>query len=392
MHTVISSAFFPKIGGAHLWLYEVYRRWPCKVTLITSDYATCPHYTRTQQAFDSLQHGSLDIVREHFPLHDNTLFEWRHLQHYAAVIRRINTLARNSFSYIHCCRAVPEGLIGLLVKRLHPRSSKLVTYAHGEEILVAQSSRQLKIMAYLTYRASDLIIANSEHTKRLVKSICPRANVRCIHPGVDAAAFAEAKAGRAALRAKSGWPTHTLVVSTIARMEPRKNHAMVIRALAELHKEGLSIDYVCGGDGEENNRLVALARDLGLSERVRFTGKISDEEKITIYMASDIYAMPSIRCGAMIEGFGIVFLEAAAAGIPSIAGNCGGQSEAVLHGVTGLVVDGTSLQQVTTAIRTLAMDESRREVMGREAIKWALEHDWSNVSRQTFAEVSALRF
>lgn len=390
MHVVISTDFFPKLGGAHLWLYEVYRRWPCKVTLVTTNYAQCPEYTRAQQSFDSQHHGAIYIVRAGFPFQDHTLFDWRYLQHYAAVLIRINRLVSNSFTYFHCCRAVPEGLLGLVLKRLRPRFSKLVTYAHGEEILAAQTSRQLKYMAYLTYRASDLIIANSKHTKRLVTNIYPRANVVCIHPGVDAAAFGEAKADSAAFREQCGWPAQTIVVSTVARMEPRKNHAMVIRALAELRREGMPLAYVCGGDGEERNKLVALAKDLGLAEWVRFTGTISDQDKIAIYAASDIYAMPSIQCGAMIEGFGIVFLEASAAGIPSIAGNTGGQSEAVLDGVTGLVVNGTNLEDVKMAIRVLATDKLRREQMGRAGIQWALDHDWSNVAAQICSAVSGM--
>ena len=75
---------------------------------------------------------------------------------------------------------------------------------------------------------------------------------------------------------------------------------------------------------------------------MRFTGAVSDAEKKLIFAACDIHAMPSVQLGEMIEGFGIVFLEAAAAGKPSICGNIGGQAEAVLDGRTGLVVTATT--------------------------------------------------
>ena len=97
--------------------------------------------------------------------------------------------------------------------------------------------------------------------------------------------------------------------------------------------------------------------------------------------------MPSIQHGEMIEGFGIVFLEAAAAGVPSICGNVGGQAEAVVRGKTGLVVDGASLYDVKRAIRRLATDKSMRVMMGREGRKWAENHDWDHVVEATWEAI-----
>jgi phosphatidylinositol alpha-1,6-mannosyltransferase len=157
---------------------------------------------------------------------------------------------------------------------------------------------------------------------------------------------------------------------------------MVIRAIAELRREGLPLAYVCGGGGEEKTKLVELVDALEMHEWVRFTGVLTDDERALTYGASDIYAMPSIMYGQMTEGFGIVFLEAAAVGIPSIAGNVGGQAEAVLDGKTGVVVDGLDLPQVKAAIKRLALDSSLRDQMGEEGVKWARSHDWAVVSEQ----------
>ncbi len=98
---------------------------------------------------------------------------------------------------------------------------------------------------------------------------------------------------------------------------------------------------------------------------MRFTGAVSDAEKKLIFAACDIHAMPSVQLGEMIEGFGIVFLEAAAAGKPSICGNIGGQAEAVLDGRTGLVVDGADLDRVADALRSLVRDRALRQRLGR---------------------------
>lgn len=110
-----------------------------------------------------------------------------------------------------------------------------------------------------------------------------------------------------------------------------------------------------GGAGLEKERLIAKVQELQLGDWIRFAGHVSDEERALNYAASDIHIMLSIKVGPMIEGFGVVFLEATAAGIPSICGNVGGQPVAVLDGQTGLVVDGRDLNELKVAIRRLQM-------------------------------------
>jgi phosphatidylinositol alpha-1,6-mannosyltransferase len=171
-------------------------------------------------------------------------------------------------------------------------------------------------------------------------------------------------------------------------MEPRKNHATVIEAIHRLRRDGLSVAYICGGDGQENEKLVRLAEKLGISQLVHFPGALSEEEKILTFCASHIFAMPSIQVDEMIEGFGIVFLEAAAAGIPSIAGVSGGQCEAVLNGKTGYAVNGRKVDEVANAIRKLAGDPALRKNMGQEGIRWAAENDWERVAERIFSAVS----
>jgi phosphatidylinositol alpha-1,6-mannosyltransferase len=238
-------------------------------------------------------------------------------------------------------------------------------------------------MARLVYRHSDVVIANSQSTVRLVLDLCPDANVVAIHPGVDIASYEPGVANRQAFLKRLGWPESRIVVSTIARMEPRKNHVMVMRAVAALLDEGIDLGYVCGTIGEEQPNLMRLADELRIRDRVYFTGKVSEGQKLQIYGASQIYAMPSIQVGEMIEGFGIVFLEAAAMGVPSVCGLAGGQPEAVLNGRTGIVVDGSDLVRVTEAIRKLACDRALRGAMGRAAVRWARDNDWSLVVERT---------
>lgn len=378
---IVSFDWLPKIGGAHTWLYEVYRRWPKQVSVVTAAHADIqlPEARGTLQVFHNASVPA-----------DINVLDWRCIRDFLRTSRAIESVTKGQATTLHSLRAFPEGIAALLYRYMHPRTCRLVTYAHGEEVLVARSSRQLRLLAQRVYAVSDLIIANSENTRRLVQSLCPQAKTVCIHPGVDASSYQFGEAEVAAYRSRLGWDPETTVVSTIARMEPRKNHATVMQAVGALRREGLNLGYICAGAGHEYDRLVEEARTLGISDWVRFPGAISEQEKRLIYGASDVYAMPSIHVGEMVEGFGIVFLEAAAAGRPAICGNSGGQAEAVIDGVTGCVVDGNSVTDVCNALRTLVRDSKLRDRMGAAARTRAAQLDWEKVAEKTFAEMQRL--
>lgn len=380
---VISFRFFPEIGGAHAWLYEVYRRWFAEVDVLTHVPSNDEVVARDERAFDSLSHGSLCIFREISKYHDVSVLNpsfWRVLWQ---CWRRVHQLSHGGVVRIHALRACPEGFAAYIVKRFRRSRAQLITYAHGEEVLVAQTSRQLMYMTRLVYRWSDVIIANSESTRQAVQRLVSQAKVVVIHPGVEWSSYGRNQPAAEEFRTNVGWPVGTVVVLTLGRMEPRKNHAGVMRAVSHLRRQGLPIGYVCGGDGPERSSLCSLAASLDMQSWVAFPGSVDEDEKRRLFAAADIFAMPSIQVGSMIEGFGIVFIEAAAAGLPVVCGNNGGQPEAVRDGLTGIVVDGTDDAQIVSAIGGLVADTTRRDQMGVAAREWARLHDWQNVVAQT---------
>lgn len=387
---VISQDFFPKIGGAHFWLYEVYRRWPSKVVMMAQDYSHMPEFSSKQVAFDQCNHGSLEILRKNIQIEDISLLNPKCLVKYIRMIRSFNSIAGKDSVVLHCLRAFPEGIAAMLFHLLNRRRCRFVTYAHGEELLVANTSRQIRSLAKLVYNLSSLVIANSNSTRRLVNELSTKARVKVIHPGVDMHAFDITIEERINHRKRWGWPNDTVILTSIARMEARKNHANVIKAVAELRKNGFPLAYIIGGGGEEKKNLERLVVELGLRKWIRFMGTISEAEKILIFASSDIFIMPSIKIGPMFEGFGIVFLEAAAAGVPSIAGNVGGQPEAVIHGKTGLIVNGRNLRDIQTAISRLSRDPALRRSMGEKGRLWAQKHDWQNVAHNIHESVRGL--
>lgn len=382
---VLSHDFLPKVGGAHAWLYEVYRRWPDPVRLLTlapGDAATA----QAGQAFDALPHGSLSIGRVLGPMSDLDAKSpacWRAFASHVREIRR----SAGAPVRLHALRAFPEGIEGLLATLLAPRTTRLITYTHGEEILIAGTSRQLQWITRRVYGQSSLVIANSDNTRRMVLEACPAARVAVIHPGVDAATFVQPQDRLVAQRQEWGCGNDTIVLATVARMEARKNQCMVIRAVGDLVAAGLDVIYVCAGDGPERSALQELATGLGLAERVRFPGSISEAAKRLVFAAADIHIMPSVQLGEMIEGFGIVFLEAAASGVPSICGRSGGQLEAVQEGRTGLSVDGRDQSAIAAAVDRLARDADLRRQMGANARVFAASLDWQLVVARTQQEI-----
>ena len=190
-----------------------------------------------------------------------------------------------------------------------------------------------------------------------------------IPPGVDAGAITPMKAPeRRAARHRLGLPAHGPLVTSISRLVPRKGMDVLIEAAGRLAPSYPDLVVAIAGTGREHERLERQAAASPVD--VRLLGRVSDAERAALLGAGDVFVMACRNrwLGLEQEGFGIVFLEAAAAGVPQIAGESGGASEAVLDGETGLVVgDPADPGALAEALRSLLADPTRRRRMGRAA-------------------------
>jgi len=138
---------------------------------------------------------------------------------------------------------------------------------------------------------------------------------------------------------------------TVCRLsEPRKNVDRVIRALATL-KDGHDFRYTVIGDGHRRPQLERLAKELGLQDRIRFTGRVGDAELLRAYSEADLFVLTSSVLPGSHEGFGIVYLEAAASGVPSLAARLAGAAEAVADGVSGMFVENPTEDAIAAALK-----------------------------------------
>jgi phosphatidylinositol alpha-1,6-mannosyltransferase len=176
------------------------------------------------------------------------------------------------------------------------------------------------------------------------------------------------------LRNRLGLSAHQRLILSVGRLNRRKGFDSVIRALPLLNQNGVDAHYVVIGIGEDAAHLRNLVDEQSVAHRVHLLGHVSYEDLPRWYAACDVFAMPNRDIGGDTEGFGLVFLEAAAAGKPAIAGRAGGTGSAVLDGVTGLRVDGEQVGEVTRALIRLLSSADEAAEMGRNGRQRILEY------------------
>ena len=266
----------------------------------------------------------------------------------------------------------PEALAAFLVARRC--GLPYVISAHGYEALVSREARRHRLYAAVLNRAAR-VFAVSGHTARLLVRCGVRADtIRVIHNGVRPERFRLTDDGKRRvdrLRARLA-PSPAYLLLTLARLVPRKGHLAVVEAVADLADRVPGIRYVIAGDGPMRAEIERRARILRVEDRVVFAGNVSEEEKIDLLHACDLFVMPNrdvpLPGGVPdTEGFGIVFLEAACCGKQVVGGREGGASEAVVHEQTGLLVDTAEPSALREAILDLWQEPERARRMGTAA-------------------------
>jgi phosphatidylinositol alpha-1,6-mannosyltransferase len=166
-------------------------------------------------------------------------------------------------------------------------------------------------------------------------------------------------------------------------MVPRKGHRAAVQAFAKVATEFPEAHYLIGGTGPEESRIRQQVQDLGLENRITFAGFIPGEQLPELYNLCDVALLANRQeADGDIEGFGIVFLEANAAGKPVIGGRSGGAIEAIEHGVTGYLINPDDPDEIAAALRKLLSDRSLRERLGAAGRERVIsEFQWQTRAR-----------
>jgi phosphatidylinositol alpha-1,6-mannosyltransferase len=177
---------------------------------------------------------------------------------------------------------------------------------------------------------------------------------------------------------------------TVGRLITRKGHDRVIEALPDIARRIPGIEYVIVGTGSEEQRLRDLAEAHGIASSVTFVGGVPHESVSTYYRNADVFVHPNRElANGEVEGFGMVFIEASAFGVPVIGGNTGGTPDAILDGETGFLVDPNSLEDITERVVQLMSDGLLRARMGEAGREWAAGFTWDRAARE-LSEISEM--
>jgi phosphatidylinositol alpha-1,6-mannosyltransferase len=376
---LLTDEFPPIVTGIARLMGEIARRYPPGELLVS-----------TGQHRDSLEIDS----RFTGTIIDRLPISTKSLQHFPGLMfwsRRVVSLARTHkprFAWADSVRpaAYPA-------KWAHERvGMQYGVLVHGGDLLAELHAIHHKPFARKSAKAllksAAAVVANSHWTREQAQKVLrelgldPQAErVRVVPLGTDPALFhpdIDPRDVRARYRLNGGrW------AMTVARLESYKGVDTALQAVAQVRGAGVDLHYVVVGTGKRRDALKKLAQELGIADAVRFVGSVPDADLPALYNAAEVYLGVSRHAGGShIEGFGVALAEAAASGIPVIAGQSGGLAEAVQDGETGLVVDPDDAGAVGQALQRVLSDQLFARRMGQAGRK-AVEtfYNWDRVIR-----------
>lgn len=346
-HLLVTNDYPPKVGGIQSYLWELWRRLPPDDVAVH----TTPH--RDAERFDAEQDHVVTRSREPWLLPTRT------------VARRVDLLAADhDAELVVWDPALPVGLAA-------PRSDRpYAVVLHGAEVTVPGRLPGTRSLLRRVLRHASLVVCAGRYPAAEAERAagCSLPTV-IVPPGVDTARFRPLDASeRATVRRELGLPVDAPLVVSVSRLVPRKGMDTLVRAAVGLRKVVPDAVVAIAGSGRDRARLEGLVASTGAP--VRLLGRVPDELLPGLYGAGDVFSMLCRnRWGGLEqEGFGIVFVEAAAAGVPSVAGDSGGSAEAVADGETGIVVRRPDAPaRVADALAGLLADDARRIAMGHRA-------------------------
>lgn len=249
----------------------------------------------------------------------------------------------------------------------------LVTHVFGEEFGMQGRALHRRFLMRRSFSRSARVAAISEHTR--AQSLRFGAREEQVEILIAADLSRLAPTDRAESRRLLGMSGDPLLL-TVSRVVERKGHDQVIRAVARLKESFPSLRYYIAGTGPDKPRLEKLILDLDCTRHVSFLGLVPETNLAALYSAADLFVMPNRELASgEIEGFGLVFIESGACGVPSIGGRSGGSASAIVDGETGLLVEPLDTEALTAAIERMLRDHEFRRQCGERAQAFA---------RQTF--------
>ena len=357
---IVTNDFPPRQGGIQSFIHSLALRLPADQLTV---YA--PKWEGARE-FDNAQ--PFEVVR-----HPTSL-----MLPLPSVIRRATAIAkaRNATAVVFGA-AAPLGLVAPALRKAGVERAIAITHGHEAGWAALPGARTL---LHRIGDETDVVTYLGEYFRvRVSGALSARAGARMLRlaPGVDAARFRPDAADGARIRERHGLTGRPVVVC-VSRLVPRKGQDTLIKAWPEVLKQVPEAALLVVGNGPYSATLRKLTERSRLTPHVRFSGSVPEEELPAHFAAGDVFAMPcrTRRGGLDVEGLGIVYLEASAAGLPVVGGDSGGAPDAILEGETGYVVPGRGTAPLVARITRLLQDPAGARAMGEKGRAW-VERDWS---------------
>ncbi len=359
----VTNDFGPRAGGIETFIIGLIERLPKNtVTVYTSAQNDTRAYDRSW-----LDEYGVSVIRDRA----------RVLLPTPRVARAIRQVSKNSGIAIGVFGAAAP--LGLLAPSLRASGVKhIVALTHGHEVWWAKVFPFSLALSKIV-RSVDVLTHLGNFTKNEISQSLNSESAHSMQklaPGIDTSHFAPIPSS-SLLRNELGLSSAKVIVS-VGRLVHRKGQDRLIQALPTIRQKIPNAHLLLVGEGPYRKKLEALAHKSGVSDAVTFIGRVQYSDLPRYICVGDIFAMPcrSRFAGLEVEGLGIVYLEASACGLPVIAGNSGGAPDAVLDGISGVVVDGENLAAISKAVVDLLSNPEKAHQMGIAGRKWIIE-EWS---------------
>lgn len=346
---LLAETFPPSVGGIQAYLSGLWDALPAKQSFVI----TAPQ--PGDQEWDARQ--PYRILR--VPMRAWTYPRWRTAWQAARELVR-----KERIEAVVCGKALFEGRAALKLQAEFGIPFVVCTYSLEIETWLAYPRTHAHLLNVLR-NAGRVVVINEEVKQRLLAHNVPDARIAKIYPGVREDWFSppselEAFRARLGLNGKR-------VITAVTRLVPRKGVRVLLDAFAEVHRDIPAAHLLIVGDGPERANLKQQAARGGLTSAVTFLGNVSDDDVRRAVAVGDVFVLTPLDLPEDREGFGIVYLEAAALGKPAVASRTGGIPEAVLDGETGLLVEPSNVQDTAQALKTLLTNDELRIRLGTQA-------------------------
>lgn len=357
---IVTNDFPPRKGGIQSFIHSLTLRLPPEQLTV---YA--PKWDGAEE-FDAAQ--PFEVVR-----HPTSLM----LPVGPVTTRAVSIARRVGAEAVVFGAAAPLGLITPALRRAGVEKAVAITHGHEAGWAALPVARTL---LRRIGEETDVVTYLGEYFRvRLARALSVSAAARMVRldPGVDAARFRSVPEAGAKIRERHGLAGRPVVVC-VSRVVPRKGQDTLIRAWPQVLRQVPGAALLIVGDGPYLPSVRQQAERSGLTPFVRFTGPVPEDELPAHYAAGDVFAMPcrTRRRGLDVEGLGIVYLEASAAGLPVIGGDSGGAPDAIADGESGYVVPGRDVAALAGRVAELLADPAKARAMGDKGRAW-VERDWS---------------